>query len=504
MSTRATGHPGAWSHYLVGLSITAICTGIAFPVYPYFDPVNIVMVYLLGATLSGLLLGRGPSALTAVASTAAFDFFFVPPRFSFYVAETQYLFTMGVMLGVALVIANLMVNLRLRTELLAERERRTETLYALSRDLAAAADAADIATVSVRHVGAALGASAAVLLPNGAGRLFVGGNASVTVPDFDLGTAQSVFVNCRSPEKSTPAPALLYLPLLGSSEARGVLVVTEQDGTPALPDKDALLEALTGQIALALERARLAEMAAAAHAAAERTTLRNTLLASISHDLRGPLAAIAGAGSLVAQSSGSLDRRRRQSLGILIEEKARDMSGLLMNVLELMRLETTAGPPRADWQSLEELIGTAVRNNEHRLSRWSFMSRVPADFPLLRVDAQLIVQLLSNLLENATKYTPPGTSIELRAYLNGGNAVIILEDDGPGFGGRDPEVLFEKFERGRLEGHVSGVGLGLAICRAVARLHGGEIHAKNGILGGARFEVILPIDAAQQPAGRAA
>ena len=504
MSTRAPGHPGAWSHYLVALSITAICTGIAFPVYPYFDPVNIVMVYLLGATLSGLLLGRGPSAMNAVASTAAFDFFFVPPRFSFYVAETQYLFTMGVMLGVALVISNLMVNLRLRTELLAERERRTETLYAMSRDLAAAADASDITTVAVRHVGAALGAAAAVLLPNRDGRLFVGGNASVTVPDFHPGTAQWVFVNCRRPERSTAAPSLLYLPLLGSSEPRGVLVVAEHDGTPELPDKDALLEALTGQIALALERARLAELAAAAHAAAERTALRNTLLASISHDLRGPLAAIAGAGSLVAQNSGSLDRRRRQSLGILIEEKARDMSGLLMNVLELMRLETTAGPPRADWQSLEDLVGIAVRNNQHRLSRWSFVSRVPADFPLLRVDAQLIVQLLSNLLENATKYTPPGTSIELRAWLKGDHAVIVLEDDGPGFGDRDPEILFEKFERGRLEGPVSGVGLGLAICRAVARLHGGDIHAKNGVLGGARFEVILPVDAAQQSAGRAA
>jgi two-component system, OmpR family, sensor histidine kinase KdpD len=463
-------------------------------------------VYLLGATLAGLLLGRGPSALTAVANTAAFDFFFVPPRFTFYVAETQYFFTMGVMLGVALVISNLMVNLRLRTELLAERERRTETLYALSRDLAASADCADIATVAVRHVGAALGASAAVLLPDADGRLFVGGHFSTPAPDFDAGTAQWVFANCRSPATST----VLYIPLLGSTEARGVLVVAEHDGSPVLPDRDVLVETLAGQIALALERARMAELAAAAHAAAERTTLRNTLLASISHDLRGPLAAIAGAGSLVAESSSSLDRHRRQALGSLIEEKARDMSGLLMNVLELIRLETTAGPPRADWQSLEELVATAVRNNEHRLSHWRFKSRVPTDFPLLRVDAQLIVQLLSNLLENATKYTPPGTSIELRACLRGGNAVIILEDDGPGFGDHDPEVLFEKFERGRQEGHVSGVGLGLAICRAVARLHGGEIQANRSAMGGARFEIVLPVDAAaqlpvaQQPSGRAA
>jgi two-component system sensor histidine kinase KdpD len=271
------------------------------------------------------------------------------------------------------------------------------------------------------------------------------------------------------------------------------------DGGRLLPERLALLDALAGQIALALERAHLAELAAEARAAAERAVLRNTLLASISHDLRGPLAAIAGAGSLVAQSDGALNRHRRKTLGSLIEEKARDMSGLLTNVLELMRLETSAGPPRADWQSPEELVAIAIRNNEHRLSRWEVVSRIPSDFPLLRVDAQLIVQLLSNLLENATKHTPPGSSIELSATVRGDSAVLILEDDGPGFGTRDPETLFEKFERGQQESHISGVGLGLAICRAVVRLHGGEIGATNRTGGGARFEIILPLELAAPP-----
>ncbi|KAJ8135071.1 hypothetical protein OY671_011716, partial [Metschnikowia pulcherrima] len=156
---------------------------------------------------------------------------------------------------------------------------------------------------------------------------------------------------------------------------------------------------------------RLAQVAAESHAAAERAVSRNTSSASISHDSRGPLSAIAGAGSSVAQANSSLDRHRRTTLGQLIEEKARDMSGLLSNVLELMRSETSTGSLKAEWQSLEESLGTAVRNNEHRSGAWRVSIAVPADFPLIYVDSQSIVQLVSNSLENATKHTPPGTSI---------------------------------------------------------------------------------------------
>jgi two-component system sensor histidine kinase KdpD len=152
---------------------------------------------------------------------------------------------------------------------------------------------------------------------------------------------------------------------------------------------------------------------------------------------------------------------------------------------------------QAQWQTLDELLGSAMRGLEHRLGSRKVAIDIPEEFPLLCVDGRLTVQLLSNLLENAIKHTPEGTRINVRSAAQTHYAVIVVEDDGPGFGLRDPDSLFEKFERGQKESHVSGVGLGLAICRAIARLHGGEIHACNRDTGGARFEVTLPLERAE-------
>jgi len=335
--------------YIKALLVSALATVIAFPIYPHLDLVNIVMVYLLGTAWSGLRLGRSASALCAITSVAAFDFFFVPPRFSFDVADIQYVFVLAAMLGVGLVIAQL--------------------------------------TASVRQQ---------------------------------------------------------------------------------------------------------AEAAAESRAAAERAALCNTLLASISHDLRGPLTAIAGAGSLVAAASHAMDRQGRELLGSLIEEKARDMSGLLNNILDLMRLETASAPLNAEWESLEELVGTALRRNEARLAALHIVTRIPAELPPVYVDGQLIVQLLSNLLENAGKYAPRGATLTVAAGMRDGGVRLTVEDDGPGFGVRDPESLFERFARGDASDRVGGMGLGLAICRAIAKLHDGDIRAMTGSQGGARFEIALP------------
>lgn len=487
-----------WLRYAAALGVCALSTAVAWPLYAHVDAVSIAMIYVLGATLSGLRLGRGPAVVTAIANVVALDYFYVPPRFSLDIADPQYLFTLGGTLAVALIISNLVVNVRRQTAAAVARERRTATLYAMSRELAGAADATTIAAVAVRHVGATLDARAIVLLAEANGAL-LDGTGSGAAAQVDLPAARRVLASglAAGPRMDVPgADTSVYLPLVGGKAANGVLVVHPPAGQQLLPDQLRLLEALAGHLALALERARLAELAAESRAAAERAALRNTLLASISHDLRAPLAAIAGAGGLVAQSSQALGRHRRAVLGQLIEQKAHDMSALLSNVLELMRLESCEGLTALDWESVEELVGTAVKYNQHKLQGWRLITRLPAELPLLQVDGQLIVQLVSNLLENCAKYTPAGTCITVGAAVRGANLVLTVEDDGPGFGTRDPDALFEKFARGQPESHVSGVGIGLAICRAVARLHGGTIRAMNRPGGGARFETSLPLPAA--------
>ncbi|MGO9513279.1 MAG: DUF4118 domain-containing protein [Steroidobacteraceae bacterium] len=483
--------------YLRALAVSGLCTAIAFPLSPYFGLVNIVMLYLLGTALGALRLGRGASVFLAIANMLAFDYFFVPPRFSFDVEDTQYLFTLGVMLIVALVIANLMVSIRRHRELADARERRTAVLYAMSRELAVATDAQAMAAAAVRHICAVFHGTAVVLLADARGCLkpvapaedSACNDARSSLPAFDLEFAQDVVARGERCIKDA-----IYLPLRGSRRVKGVIVVCPQPPTRALPSEQlSLLDTFAAQLALSLQRARLAEAAEAARISAERVLLRNTLLASISHDLRTPLSAIAGAGSLIAQPEYALNADRRTTLGNLIERKARDMSQLLMNVLDLVQMEFGSRTLRADWHAIDDLVALALRASAARLAQWRIDLELPADLPLMLVEPTLIVQILSNLLENAAKYTPPGTTITICAAAHEESISLIVADDGPGLPPGDPEQLFEKFQRGRSESNIVGVGLGLAICRAAARLHGGDVRAMNNPGGGARFEIMLPV-----------
>jgi two-component system, OmpR family, sensor histidine kinase KdpD len=484
-----------WSEYLGALAITGLCTVIAFPLSPNVGLVTIVMFYLLGTTVGALRLGRGPSAFTAFTNMLAFNYFFVPPVFTFHVDDAQYIFALGVMLIVALVIANLMIGIRRHRDTANAREERTAVLYAMSRELAIASDIDDMAAAAIRHIREVFHCTATILIADERGRLSpiappegsAYNQVQLPLPPVDHELAQEVIARGNRCVKDA-----IYLPLQGSS-FKGVIVVRPPRAGLVLPaDQLQLLEAFTVQLGQSLQRARLAKIAEAARIAADRVLLRNTMLASISHDLRTPLSAIAGAGSLIAQPEYVLNVDRRATLGFLIERKARDMSQLLTNVLELIQLESATGSLRADWHSVDELVALALRSHEARLSQWRITVHVPTELPLVLVEATLIVQMLSNLLENAQKYTPAGTTITISAAARDQGIVLVVEDDGPGLPPGDPEIVFQRFERGRPGGTRVGVGLGLAICRAAARLHGGEIVALNNPRGGARFEITLP------------
>jgi two-component system sensor histidine kinase KdpD len=490
--------PVRWSRYAVALAITVLCTALAQLMFPYLELSNLVMLYLLGVTATGLRFGRGPSVLAAVLNVAAFDFFFVPPRFTFAVSDAQYLVTFGVMLTIALVIATLMANVRQQTRVAGARERRTALLYRMSRELAATRGTSDMARIAVKHVAEVFQCEAVLLLPDHAGKLLVPHEAPVdgSYRGSDVAVAQWVLDHGRRAgfgSDTLPAAPALYLPLGDSQRLLGVLAVLPHNRRLVLlPEQLHLLETFAGQIGVALEREQLSSRAEAARVASQSESLRNTLLASISHDLRTPLAVMAGAGSTLAEHGDSLDAPTRRALAQSIESRAREMSELVSNVLDLTRFEAGAPALRRDWESIDDLVAVALERLEQRMADHPVDLRLPAELPPVFVDASLVVQLFTNLFDNLVKYTPAGTRAGVTAVAEGSMLRVIVDDDGPGLPDGDPERLFDKFHRGDGEGVIAGAGLGLAICRAIVQAHGGAIAASTRTAGGARFEFTLP------------
>ena len=485
--------------YVAALAITAACTVLAQLMFPHFELANLVMVYLLGVTATGLRFGRGPSVLSAVLNVAAFDFFFVPPLYTFAVSDAQYLITFGVMLIIALVIATLMANVRQQTRVAGARERRTALLYRMSRELTATRGAADMARIAVKHVAEVFQCTAVVLLPDASGRLHLPRDppAEGSYRGSDLAVAQWVLDHGRRAgfgSDTLPAAPALYLPLGDSRRLLGVIAALPQNRRLVLlPEQLHLLETFAGQIGLALERERFSALAEAARVTAQSESLRNTLLASISHDLRTPLAVMAGAGSTLAQHGAALDEHTRTTLARTIETRAREMSELISNVLDLTRFESGTPALRRNWESIDDLAAVALERLKDRLVDHSVDLRLPDDLPPIFVDASLVVQLITNLLDNFAKYTPAGSRAAMTAIPEGAYLRVVLDDDGPGLPPGDPTRLFDKFQRGDGEGVIAGVGLGLAICRAIVQAQGGKISATAGPEGGARFEFTLPI-----------
>jgi two-component system sensor histidine kinase KdpD len=491
-----------WPGYAWALAATGGCTLLGMVMAPAFEQVNIAMVYLLAVALVAVRHGRGPAITTSVLAVLAFDFFFVPPQLTFAVSDVQYLITFGIMLAVGLIVSNLTASVRLQARVAGHRERRTALLYAMSRELAATRGLDNMARVAVRHVSEVFDCQVAVLLPDAGGRVRYPRGESIagSLHGADLGIAQWVQDHGRAAGLGTdtlPGSEAIYLPLKGSRAVLGVLgVLPANPRRVLLPEQYHLLETFAAQVALALERAQLAESAQRASIDAEREGLRNALLASISHDLRTPLAVIAGASSSLAERGAQLPPAERAALARSIYEQSRQMGDLVAKVLEMTRLEAGGIALARDWHALAEIVGAVLRRLAERLAAHPVRIELPGDLPLARVDAALIEQVFANLLENATKYTPAGTAITVRAAAAGGELLVSVEDEGPGLPPGDPENLFAKFERGAIEGSVAGVGLGLAICRAIVQLHGGRIWAERRPEGGAAFRFTLPLEEA--------
>ena len=482
-----------------------VSTAVAWLMSPYFGSANLIMVYLIGVVVTAIRYGRGPSVLASLLSVAAFDFFFVQPFFTFSVSDMQYLLTFGVMLAVALTVSGLAVRIRQQAEMARSREKRTLVLYAMSRDLSTHRGTATLANLAAKHLREVFDSQVAVFLADSDKRLHLqrGEQLFFEFDPKEAGVAQWVFEHNERAglgSDTLPGSNALYLPMVGSGGPIGVVAVRPSRATRLLdPDQLHLLESLVSQVALAIERTRLSEEAQRAHVRAETERMRNAILSSVSHDLRTPLATITGAaGSLLHESNG-LDPAARQELIRSIHQEADRLDQLLKNLLDMMRLEAGAVQLNKDWHPLEEVVGSALARMERRLSGHRVAVSFPADLPLLFVDAVLLQQVLINLLENAAKYAPPGSTIELSASAKDREVSVEVADRGPGLPAGEEDRIFDKFYRGKQAAEGGGVGLGLTICRGIVEAHGGKIWAENRDGGGARFRFAIPLPE-RQPA----
>jgi len=486
------------SNYAQSLLVVALCTGIAWIVNLRLPPANLPMIYLLGIMAVAMRLGRGPAVVASVLSVAAFDFFFVPPTLAMHVTDTQYLLTFAGMLLVALVISTMASRLRQQADAAREREHRTAVLYRLSRELSSLRATPELLRAALRRVADVFGGRGVILLPDAAGRLSVAAGEESVLGEagHDQGVSQWTFDHAQPAGAGTPtlpAAGALFLPLLGASQAVGVLGIVPDDPAHVLTrDRFRLAETFASQVALSLERAQLAEQAERTHVLVESERTRSLLLSSVSHDLRTPLSVITGATSSLLADGAPLPAPVRRELVETIAEEAQRLNRLVGNLLDMTRLESGAMPVRREWHSLEEVVGSALGRLESRMQGRDVAVRLAPGLPLVQLDDVLIGQVLFNLVENALKYTPPGSPIEIGAALVDGTLRIEVADRGPGLPPGQEESVFEKFYRGRREGDPSGVGLGLSICRGIVEAHGGAISAANRDDGGVRFLVLLP------------
>jgi two-component system sensor histidine kinase KdpD len=471
-------------------------TLLSIPLAEHFDRSNIVAIYILTVVLIAVRFGRGAAAFAAVLSVCSFDFFFVPPRFSFAVSDVQYILTFIIMLAVGLITGQLTAGLRFQARVAAHREERAGSLYEIARDLSGAVQIDQVVRISGESIERTFRASAALLLPNAAGQLSDTASRPGDALLVDIGIAQWAFDKGQPAGFGTdtlPGSEVLYVPLRAPTHARGVLAVKARNRRLLrIPEQRQLLDTFAALIAIALERVHYVEVAQDAVVRMESERLRNSLLAALSHDLRTPLTVLVGLADSLALTKPPLSAAQLESAQA-IQDEARRMSTLVSNLLDMARIESGEVKLNLQWQPLEEVVGSALNATRGMLKQHVLEVHIPRDLPLVRIDALLIERVLVNLLENASKYTPPGSRIALSAEVIGERLSVSVSDNGPGLAVGREEAVFQKFTRGERESATPGVGLGLAICRAIVESHQGKITATRRPGGGAQFTFTLPL-----------
>ncbi len=484
----------SWSGVFSALFLTSATTLVCILAYPFMDLSNLIMIYLLAVAWAGSKLGRVESVITSVLSVLAFDYCFVPPRWTFAVSDMQYFVTFTVMLVIALLISTLTMQLKSQAQSINRRERRTAALYEVSKRLASAASPAQIAAVVHQASFNLFGCPGQLFVPNASAELesFAHGLNHNPTNQNEMAVARWVATHRIPAGLNTETLAGSkgqYIPVSPNSTPSAVLALFYAENKHQLPS-DALVEAFATQIGSALERVMAEVESTSVQLQVERERVRNLLLSSISHDFRSPLAAISGAADTLVEQDSSLNPHQSELVNSIRDQSHR-LSRLVRNVLDLTRLEAGEIQLRIEWESVEELIGSALERTQSLLGKRSIDIQLPQNLPLLQVDATLMEQVFVNFFENIAKHTPDTTQIWLSARIEKQRLIVSLIDNGPGLPKGHESQIFEKAFRG--PSAQEGFGLGLTICQAVMRAHAGEISAVNRSTGGAQFELAFPL-----------
>lgn len=492
----------SWTRYALSVLLVALVTLISWPIYGRIHSTNLVMLYLAAVVISALYLGRGPSLVASILGVLAFDFFLVEPRLTFAVSDTQYIITFLGLFIVSVAVSNLAGRVREHVEAIRAQEQQSSTLYALSRELTLSPDLDTVLAKVIEQISQTFNRQAVILLPrNGSGLTVRAATTGFILDQDEQAVATWAYEKNHVAGRGTdtlPAAAVHYQPLSVARRVVGVLGVKPDETNRLNLTQRELLDAYASLAALAIERAQLAEQARQAEIASATEKLQTALLNSISHDLRTPLVSITGALTSLDEQADSLSDEYRRSLVGTAREEAERLNRLVGNLLSMTRIESGAIKLHREPGDIQDVIGTALEQLGRRVGDHEIKVNVLEDFPLVPIDFTLIVQVVVNILENAVKYSPKGSLIEVSASLLEDKARLEIADQGVGIPPEDLTRVFDKFYRVQRPESVSGTGLGLSISKGIIEAHHGTIYARARAGDGTVVSVELPLDGKQE------
>ncbi len=487
-------------NYLQGLVLVALATLISALLRPYFDPTNLVMFYLLSVIVSAVYLGLGPSIMISILGVLVFDFFFVPPITSFATVDVQYTITLIALLIVSVVISYLTSRFRQQIEAIQRRERDITTLYEFGRKLSVTIGQEATVHAIIVGVKELFERDVVMFLPDtqnsGTLKPYVE-DFDITVDENEIAAAVWSFQHHKIVGYGTdtlPNAKALYLPLITARGAIGVMALQATNmERQSTTEQARLLEMFTDRAAVAIEHTRLAEAARNAQILEATEKLQTALLNSVSHDLRTPLVSIIGVLSSLQEEGMDLNEDARRNMLQVACEDADRLNHLITNLLDVSRIEAGALRLSLQQSDIQDLIGTTLEHLSSHTDNHPVKIDIPSEIPFVFVDFSLVVQALVNILDNAIKYSPSNSPIEINGRLDNSHVELVIADRGIGIPPQDLMRVFDKFYRVQRPDNVTGTGLGLSICKGIVEAHGGRIVAENRHGGGTIIRLTLPV-----------